>query len=372
VREDIEPIRHLYIHVPFCLSKCGYCSFYSKEPTASEIEEYCRLLLKEITYYKTNYKLVLETVYFGGGTPSLLFPEQIENILKQLTFAEKSEITIEANPGDVDNARATGWLKAGVNRISIGLQSMRTEELQLLGRRHNVEDNYKAISILRESGFANISFDMIYGLPYQKVEDVEYSLKEYMKLSPEHISTYCLSLADDCGMAAYRDKLPEDEIVSDMYHLIRNVLLQNGWQQYELSNFCRDNLVSIHNSAYWKNREYAACGPSACGYLSKVRYQNYADMQRWKRQILDNEYLPNSEIIDESIREKEFIILALRTNDGFKLKDFARLFKIDFKQKYSEKLVKFQKLKLLEEKNGNIRLLPEAYFISNVVLREFV
>ena len=372
MRNDIETIRHLYIHVPFCLSKCGYCSFYSKEPAAGEIEDYCQILAKEIAYYKSKYQLVLETIYFGGGTPSLLSPEKIGNILRELTFAENCEITMETNPGDINKNRAIGWLEAGVNRISIGLQSMRNVELQLLGRRHCVIDNYNAVNTLRENGFTNISFDMIYGLPGQEIADVDYSLQEYMKLSPEHISTYCLSLADDCRMAAYRDKLPEDEIVSDMYYLIRKMLLQNGWQHYELSNFCKENLYSIHNSAYWQNKEYVGCGPSACGYLAKVRYQNFADLQRWKKQVIDKEFLPNSEIIDESIREKEYIILALRTSDGFRLEEYEKEFNVDFKQKYKEILVKFQKLKLLEEKNGNIRLLPAAYFISNEVLREFV
>ncbi|MCF7911101.1 MAG: radical SAM family heme chaperone HemW [Candidatus Cloacimonetes bacterium] len=372
MRKEIEQIRHFYIHVPFCLSKCGYCSFYSKEPEAGEIDNYCRTLIKEIAYYRTNKKLALESIYFGGGTPSLLSKTQIESILNELTFDSACEVTIEANPGDVNPALADVWLQAGINRISIGLQSMQPEELRILGRRHGVEENYAAVNTLRESGFTNISFDLIYGLPQQSLADVKYSLEEYMKLSPEHLSTYCLSLADDCRLAYLKKQLPDDETESEMYYMIRQVLQQNGWQQYELSSFSRNNRHSVHNSAYWQSREYVGCGPSASGYISGIRYQNSANLNLWREQVLSGRFMPNNEEIDETLREKEYIILALRTTQGFKSADFKKEFKIDFREKYSEKLVKFQNLKLLELADGYIRLTPEGYFISNEVLSEFV
>lgn len=371
VRER-ELIRHIYIHVPFCVRKCGYCSFYSKVPQADELVGFIETLLTEIEYYKTIYDLKCETIYLGGGTPSLLDQRQLAAIISQIPKHNNCEITLEANPGDITDTLITGWKNIGVNRISIGLQSMKNKELEFLGRRHSVEDNLKAIKKLKAGGFDNISFDLIYGLPGQNLSDVKYSIEEYLKLSPEHISTYCLSLADDCGMAEYKNKLPSDDTVSDMYFLIRSMLLSSGYQQYELSSFCRESRESRHNLAYWRQRKYLGCGPSAAGYVSGFRYQNPASYNQWHKEIDSDQYFDNQEDIDETLREKEYIIIGLRTTKGLKISDYFKEFQIDFPDKYREILVKYRKLKLMEEQDGYIRLLPEGYFISNTILSDFV
>ena len=369
---DKELIRHIYIHVPFCVRKCGYCSFYSKEPQSGELEGFIETLLSEIEYYKSIYELKCETIYLGGGTPSLLDQRQLAAIISQIPKCKKCEITLEANPGDVTETLVTSWKIIGVNRISIGLQSMKNKELEFIGRRHSVEDNFKAIEKLKAGGIDNISFDLIYGLPGQNLHDVEYSIEEYLKLIPEHISTYCLSLANDCVLAGYKNKLPSDETVSDMYYLIRSMLLSRGWQQYELSSFCQQNRESKHNLAYWRQKKYLGCGPSAAGYVSGFRYQNPASYDQWHKEIIASKYFNDEENIDEILREKECIILGLRTTKGLKISDFFNEFQTDFLAKYGELLVKYRKLKFVEEKDGYIRLMPKGYFISNEILSDFV
>ena len=369
---DKEQIRHIYIHVPFCVRKCGYCSFYSKEPQVDELEGFIETLLSEIEYYKSIYELKCETIYLGGGTPSLLDQRQLDSIINQIPRSSNCEITLEANPGDITKTLITSWKNTGVNRVSIGLQSMKNKELEFLGRRHSVEDNFKAIEKLKDGGIDNISFDLIYGLPGQNLPDVEYSIKEYLKLSPGHISTYCLSLSDDCLLADQRKNLPSDETLSDMYFLIRSMLLSSDWQQYELSSFCKEDRESKHNLAYWRQKKYLGCGPSAAGYVSGFRYQNPASYNQWHKEINASKYLNDQENIDEILREKEYIILGLRTIKGLKISDFFNEFRTDFPVKYREILVKYRKLKLVEEDDGYIRLMPNGYFISNEILSDFV
>ncbi len=333
---------------------------------------FCRTLQEEIRYYKSEYSIKADTIYLGGGTPSLLSARHIIEIISQIPRNRGCEITIEVNPQDINEDKVQGWLAAGINRISIGLQSMKSAELEFLGRRHSLDDNYRVVDILKKNKFNNISFDLIYGLPGQSIVDVEYSLKEYMILFPDHISTYCLSLAEDCQLAGYKKSLPADETLSDMYYSIRSILVDAGWQHYELSNFCRNDKISKHNLAYWQNEYYLGCGPSAAGYVSGFRYQNPASLVLWQQQIWNNQFFSGREEINDQIKEKEFIILALRTIKGLSLEDYKREFNSDFREKYRELLAKFAKLKLLEEKDGYIRLNIKGYFVSNEILSEFV
>ncbi len=367
-----NPIRHIYLHIPFCKKKCGYCSFYSIESQSEDLDSFFRALQEEIRYYKREYSIKADTIYLGGGTPSLLPVEYIAELISLIPRNKGCEITIEVNPQDINEDKVQGWLAAGINRISIGLQSMKSAELEFLGRRHSLEDNYRVVSILQKNKFNHVSFDLIYGLPGQSIADVEYSLKEYMKLYPDHISTYCLSLAEDCVLAGYRNYLPADETLSDMYYSIRSILVEAGWQHYELSNFCQNAKISKHNLAYWQNENYLGCGPSAAGYVSGFRYQNPASLMLWQQQIWNNQYFTDQEEINDQTKEKEFIILALRTIQGLRLEDYKKEFENDFKEKYEEILAKFSKLKLLEEIDGYIRLNIEGYFISNEILSEFV
>lgn len=364
---------HIYIHVPYCQRKCGYCSFYSEEcTTAKELETYLCYLEKEIYSSIKEKPIEAKTVYFGGGTPSLINGEDIERILSNIPITSDCEITMELNPADVTKTKAQSWKTAGVNRVSLGCQSFIPDELLFLGRRQSVEDNLQAFKHLRDAGFDNISLDLIYGLPNQSNNDLHDSLSCFCQLNPEHISTYCLSLAKDCRLAKWRNKLPSEDETSEMYFIIINWLKKNGWYQYELSNFCLSGKESQHNLAYWRNKYYLGFGPSAAGYVSGMRYKNPADIGKWEQQIDTGKFLGDLDRIDQSTRQKEEIILSLRTKEGLNLKTFKEKYNVDIEDQYQEILVRFTNLELLEIKKGWLRLTEKAYFISNEILKEFI
>lgn len=357
--------------MPVCLIKCGYCSFYSEVYDEEKIKNWYQAILREIDYYCCNFKTKASTIYLGGGTPSLLPVDWIGEIVKRIPRSRNCETTIEMNPQDVTETKVLGWRNAGINRVSLGTQSMDDKELQFLGRRHSVADNIKTISIIKKK-FSNISFDLIYGLPGQKIADVLASVKKFLDYKPQHISAYCLSLSEDCPLSGYRAKLPAEDISSEMYYEIRKLFLEENWQQYELSSFCQHGMYSRHNLAYWENKYYFGCGPSACGYLPGFRWQNAKNLNLWQQQIYKNEFFYEREVITPQIRETEQIILALRTAKGLNLAKFKSEFGMDFRIKYDEILARMVRSKLMEEKHGYVRLRSSAYFISNEILKEFV
>jgi oxygen-independent coproporphyrinogen-3 oxidase len=375
--------------VPFCRKKCGYCSFYSENVSPEKKKKYLLSLQEEINLSKLSFKLQPRTIYFGGGTPSLLSGREIGTILKNFDLSEIEEITLEANPISISSDYAKSISQTWINRISLGIQSFRDQDLQLLNRLHTAKQAEDAFHILRQSNFKNISLDMIYGLPNQKESDLLFSLKKFIELQPEHISTYCLSLDNDAPLFYLKDQLPSDEIVSKFYFLIREKLLQAGYLQYEISNFARSGFESKHNCSYWNNENYLGFGPAASGYIDnflqnietksegpqnrkKIRYTNTADLKKHCRRIEDKQLFYEYEEISLETQEKEFIFLALRKTKGLNLAEFQRKFSIKFENKYKLITDKFLSQNLLEIESGFVRLKPDAYFVSNEILAEFM
>jgi len=369
---DRPVVEHVYIHVPFCVKKCGYCSFYSTSFSQVEAEKYVSNLKKEINLYRQKYQLKPKTIYFGGGTPSLLKPGALRSIIKRLGFTEDTEITLEANPFSVTEDYAYQLTKAGVNRVSMGVQSMQQKELDLLGRLHSVQQVKDAISHLRKAGIGNISLDLIYGLPEQKMEDLEYSLNELIALMPQHISTYCLSLEDDVPLYSLKDKIPDDEIVAEFYEFIRTRLIKAGFEQYEISNFARMGKESQHNSSYWEDRPYLGLGPAAAGYVEGKRYNNPSSLEEYNQQIIDETIMPGFEELSAAEHESEYIFLQLRKCSGINLENFMHTFTHNFVDKYVDKIEKYSKLGLMMVEDGHCFLTPKAYFISNQIMSDFV
>lgn len=362
-------IEHLYIHFPFCISKCGYCSFYSIAHDERKAEIYKRTLLKELQFYQQDYNLKLTTLYFGGGTPSLMSSGLIRKITK--SFVDLKEATIEVNPADVNIQKARSWTESGINRISMGCQSMNNRELEFLGRRHDKATVIEAFETLRKAGFENISLDFIYGLPGQKIESVIMSLKELVELEPEHFSCYCLSLEPDCPLGYRIPDLPDDDTLSEMYFRILDFLGNAGYDHYEISSFCRPGMESKHNLAYWKQKHYLGCGPSAAGYLPGFRYQNHSDLRIWQNSIEDSEYFSNKDLMDHEKEILDYIMLSLRLREGIDLQKFEFRFKDSFQKKYEKVLAKYLLAQLIEIENGKLRLTKKALFISNEVIGSF-
>ena len=390
-----QVINYVYIHVPFCLRKCSYCSFFSINFSKEASSKFIKYLIKEINLFKQKYSIKPKTIYFGGGTPSLLTAEQINSIISQFDISEVGEITLECNPININNEFADRLKTTQINRISLGAQSFLDKELKVLGRLHKADEIRNAYKIFCDHGYNNISLDLIYGLPNQTKEDVEFSLDEIIKLNPEHISTYCLSLEKDVPLFSLVDQIPADEKVADFYYLIRNKLISAGFVHYEISNFAKSDFESKHNLCYWNDEDYLGFGPSAAGYLNfnsksdchpepfdiaqdklsrrknhLIRYNNSANIEEYYKMLDDNKIMIDKTILNNDDHEKEYIFLGLRKAAGLDLEEFKNKFKTDFTKKYDKVLHKFNNL--LEINERTIKLKPEAYFISNEIFSEFM
>ena len=378
----------LYIHIPFCKTKCLYCdfcSFVSKEE--AERERYVCALIKEIEA-RGNKEYLVDTIYFGGGTPSLLSVKQIGRILsavrENFVVCDDVEITLECNPatvkkrdvegavpygdgdgsvgrtvedaypygvsdglvGRTNDVGAGGYFaqlrKIGVNRLSIGIQSAIDSELKLIGRRHTFEEAKQTFFDARKSGFDNISVDLMFGIPSQTIESLKASLEEFISLGAEHVSIYSLQLEEGTPLYKMRDRyvLADDDAVADMYELVVSSMKKAGYSHYEISNFAKPCRESRHNSKYWVLDEYLGLGLAAHSDFSGKRVENTRDMNKY----LLGEYIENEIEISLSEREFEFIMLGLRTSRGISKSEFFDRFHIDFDEKYGEKVEKYAKM----------------------------
>ena len=356
-----------YIHIPFCKQKCKYCSFVSY-PKIGLIEEYLIALKQEIlNRYKGE---PLKTLYIGGGTPSLLTSEQINSILTLFNLSENTEITIELNPETVTFDYLSDLKNIGINRLSFGCQTFDDEILKYIGRRHGSQDVKNAVKYAQKVGFDNISLDFIYGLPNQTIEMFEDDLKTTIKLDISHISLYGLKIDEDCYFAKNPpENLPDDDIQADMYLKAIEILKENGFEHYEISNFSKKGFNSKHNLNYWNNNTYYGFGCSAHGYENETRYANETNLEKY----IQNPTLPKiSHILTNQEKLEEEIFLGFRKMSGINIKEINKKFEIDFCGKYKKIIDKYTSLKYLSETNAGFRLTNEGILISNVILSEFI
>ncbi|MBW6516504.1 MAG: radical SAM family heme chaperone HemW [Candidatus Cloacimonetes bacterium] len=363
-------INSVYLHYPFCLRKCGYCSFYSVEYNREISKEYLKFIKQEIKKYHQIVKIKPRTIYLGGGTPSLMDIEDIQNVIELFDLSCLHEFTIEVNPATVNFAKLTAYRKCGINRISFGMQSFIDKELKLLGRLHNRQDNYQSFSLARDSGFNNISCDLIYGLPNQEYKDLRFNLVKVIELKPEHVSMYCLSLEDDAPLARNGTKLPNDEITAKFYRCIVETLVKAGYKHYEISNFSKQDFMSQHNLNYWKNGEYIGFGCSAHSYVDNYRYHNSSDLKSYYSEVLSKTIFPNKEKQDEAIKKKDFVIQGLRMTKGLDLESYKRSFREDFLTRYHKGIDKHKKF--LKINNGYLKLTTEGFFVSNEIIIDLI
>lgn len=306
----------LYVHIPFCHSKCIYCDFFSTPDRRNVgavvdgiISEY-EARLGEISSARW------ETVYFGGGTPSILDEEQLAKLCRALDFSRTVEATIEVNPEDVNTHSAAFWRRCGFNRVSMGLQSFDDGQLRRIGRRHSAADALRAFSVLREAGFDNISCDLIYGLPGQDLPSWLDSLGRLISLRPEHLSAYCLSYEHGTALTRLADKgritPASDSLIEQMYDALCAATAKAGYEHYEISNFALPDRRSRHNSSYWRSVPYLGLGPGAHSFDGRTRRYNPSDISAWLASCPS--YIVDEENDDE--RYNDLLITALRTADG--------------------------------------------------------
>jgi oxygen-independent coproporphyrinogen-3 oxidase len=387
----------LYLHVPFCQTKCQYCDFNTYAGIEDQIPAYLRALKRELEGWgELLYHPPVRTIFFGGGTPSYLPPGDISEIQSTIRasfgIVDAAEITMECNPGDVSLENAKAWLGSGINRISMGVQSFDDGLLKLLGRRHTAIEAKQAFSTLRSAGFRNLSIDLIYGLPYQTVEQWSDTLNETIALDAEHISLYGLQIEQGTPLAvdveAGKYPIPDDDLAADMYEEAQRRLRANGFAQYEISNWAKQGQESQHNLLYWLNEPYLGVGPAAHSWIDGQRFVNLKSPRRYV-DIVNDDYEANGsnpvasmhtpagpvEQVDETtpgVDIAETMMMGMRLNSGVSHKRFEKRFGRQINDVFPQELKRLLKLGLIEVTDDAVLLSERGRLLGNEVFAEFI
>lgn len=367
----------LYVHIPFCVQKCLYCDFLSWHDSRENQARYVQALCREIRACRGRYPARVSSLFFGGGTPSVLEPGQMAEIMEALaevfSFETDSEMSIEANPGTVNLEKLRTYEKIGMNRISFGLQSAHNEELKALGRIHTWEEFLESYDLARQAGFDNINVDLMSGIPDQTPASWQKTLCRVLELAPEHVSAYSLIVEEGTPFAQRRLNLPEEEEERRMYEMTAEMLGSQGYRQYEISNYALPKRECAHNMGYWTREDYLGLGLGAASLF---------DNQRWNNTDSMEEYLEKSERPEEiqvcreklSVREQmeETMFLGLRMTEGIERERFQEEFGISVEEVYGETVRRLEGLGLLQADGGRIYLTRKGISLSNQVFVEFL
>lgn len=413
IKKDLE----LYVHIPFCVKKCAYCDFLSAPADVQERTLYVDALTKEIRAEKEEYRnYKVSTVFLGGGTPSVLGEGEITEIFRALyesfDISDSAEITMEVNPGTVTEGKTAVWKKCGVNRLSIGLQSVNDDELRMLGRIHTYGEFLNTWDTVRGAGFRNVNIDLISAIPGQTLESWRRTLRTAAELEPEHISAYSLIIEEDTpfyewyGEEANRNfetengkakeegggrtvlpPLPDEDTEREIYKATEEILAGYGYHRYEISNYAKDGYECRHNLGYWERKEYLGLGLGASSLIDEWRFHNTTDMKKYLdffgKSVSDPAALPNSTDCLSGIREEveslscedrmeEFMFLGLRKTEGISMDEFCKTFDRDILEVYGPQIRKMEEQGLLIVQNGRIRLTERGTDVSNYVFSEFI
>ncbi len=368
----------IYIHIPFCKQICHYCDFY-KVSNLQKVNKFIEALLKEIDIKKTYLNEPVETVYFGGGTPSLISVEELQIILEKLhsnfAISDNAELTIELNPEDVSLQYYQDIKNIGFNRLSIGIQSFSDEISSFLNRRHTAGTAHKSIELAYKAGFNNISTDLIYGIPNQSISDFISDLNYIKQYKVAHLSAYHLGIENNTyfGKLKKLNKIQEisESLSEEFFYTLSDWSNSNGYEHYELSNFAYKKQYSQHNKNYWFHLPYLSFGPSAHSFVNNQRHFNIANLNKYINFVLSGkEFYKVDEVADYNLFN-EYIMLRLRTKWGMYLKDLESKFGENYISHCKKVIAKFEKSGHLVYDNDNIRLTTKGFFASDYVFREF-
>ena len=366
----------LYLHIPFCKSKCAYCDFASFAGQEDNMAAYAEKVQQEIRQKAEKYPgTTLSTLFIGGGTPSLFPVEKMDEVLScihhHFRFHPDAECTCECNPGTVTKAFLQMLRRQGINRLSFGAQCAQPHLLHMLGRIHTWEDVCASVSLARECGFDNINLDLMLGLPGQTEQDALETLESALALSPTHLSCYGLIVEEGTVLARQVEKglwqLPDEETERREYALCRRLLLEKGFVQYEISNFALPDFHCRHNLDCWQRKEYIGIGSAACGLMGNVRWQNPPSLQDYLNGVPAAE-----EIISKEDAMFETMMLGLRTMEGVSEERFLKMHGLSLQKVYGEKLQKPLREKLVQWENGYVRLTETGLSLQNRVLVELM
>lgn len=345
-----ENMRGLYIHIPFCLTKCGYCDFYSLKYNSQTVENYVEAMIKKLK----SIDYIFDTVYFGGGTPSAIGAENLSEILSHTHYKENAEITVEVNPKSFNNSFFDILFENGFNRISIGMQSAADDELKKLSRNHKFSDVKETVAKAKKAGFKNISLDIMLGIEGQTINSLKETLDKAISLQPTHLSCYMLKIEEGTPFSKAKLDLPCENDVCDMYLFLCEYLEKNGYNQYEISNFAKNEFQSKHNLLYWKCKEYLGLGPAAHSFIDSKRYYYPNDI---------NYFLEGKEMIFEDTGGDlyDYIMLGLRLKEGL---DISRL---DNKNLF-KKIQMYCEKGFGAIKNNRFSLNTRGFLVQNTIL----
>lgn len=381
----------LYIHVPFCIKKCAYCDFLSAPAGEEERQRYVETMIKEIQGYRKKYQeYCVTTIFVGGGTPSVLSGEQIKEVFNALRASfvidTQAEITIEVNPGTVTEEKVEAWMQAGVNRISIGLQSVNDEELQMLGRMHTYKDFLNTYHLLRDKGFNNLNIDLISAIPGQTLESWKTTLSTVAELEPEHISAYSLIVEEgtpfytiygaggaDGNLESMVQPLPDEETERFIYEETEMILQKYGYDRYEISNYAKPGYACRHNEGYWRRVNYLGVGLGASSLIENQRFRNFSTYDAYMDAI-QNQKLFHEEVESLSVTDEmeEFMFLGLRMMSGISREEFQKKFGKKIETVYEKQIQQLKKDGLIEFVENRIRLTKRGIDISNYVFEQFL
>lgn len=370
----------IYIHIPFCKSKCYYCDFTSYVNKSNKIDTYIQKVICEMGQYDLS-KYNVTTIYIGGGTPSYIEEKYIKQLLRTLktklaenqTKYEDMEITIEINPGTITKKKLEQYKMSGINRISIGLQSINDKLLKQIGRIHNYQEFVEAYKLVKETGFENINIDLMIGLPNQAIQDIKKTLEEIKRLDPNHVSVYSLIVEEETKIEQLISKgklqLPNEELERQMYWYVKNTLELKGYKHYEISNFAKEGKESKHNMNCWEQKEYIGLGATAHSYLNGVRFSNSAFTEdgEWN---FKNKKIEEKQNLED--KKKEYMLLGLRKMKGVSIQKFKEKYMDNPIFLFREEIQKLVNEKLLAVDNDCIRLTNKGIDLANVVWKEFI
>ena len=372
----------LYIHIPFCVKKCEYCDFLSWNAGEEERQQYVAALLSEIESYREFAKgYRVSTIFIGGGTPSVLLPKQMEDILQKIyeifELERRPEITVEVNPGTVDEEKLQCYKENGVNRLSMGLQSVKDEKLRLLGRIHTYQEFVESYELARKAGFDNISTDLISSVPGQTLQEWKEELETAAAQNPEHISVYQLIIEEGTPFyekyAEHPELLPDEETSREIYLWTGKFLKEAGYEQYEISNYAKPGKESRHNLKYWERGDYLGLGLGAASMVRNIRMSNTKDMRTYlERCDKPKTMREDVQFLEEPRQMEEFMFLGLRKTRGVSKKEFKRIFGREMDMVYEKALHKCLENGMLLEHKDRIFLSEEGTLLSNMVLSEFL
>ncbi|HYF82651.1 MAG TPA: radical SAM family heme chaperone HemW [Clostridia bacterium] len=369
----------LYIHIPFCRSKCLYCDFNSYECREGDAADYVAALLRELEAYQEKYNFIYKTVFIGGGTPTVINYFLIGDLMEKIAPYIKAgaEISMESNPGTVTYESLKYYRSLGINRLSIGLQAWQDILLKGLGRIHNTEDFLNAYSSARKAGFENINADLMFALPNQTLPMWKETVEKVCELGVEHISCYSLKLEEGTKLWEMHEKdriqLPDEEIDREMYKAAEDIMNEHGYSQYEISNFAQKNMECKHNLIYWRNEEYLGVGAGSHSKIDGRRFWNYRDIDQYRNIMLQGDLpVEGHEELSQDEDMWETIFLALRLNEGLDLPEFERKYGVDFQSRYGGALDKLTANGLVFTEAGRLKLTDIGRDLSNSVFIEFI